>query len=168
MSITFTYNYKETLAPSTVMIVDEMVENGYELEEVLDFVDYFGEEYSEVIESIIDAVNDAGSGKSDLYDFIEDQGVENVEYFPTYYSLIEDHNPEAVAAFMSLFDVSDLHLFEETYEGYFDSKDNFVDYIIESYDANIPTWIVIDAESTWETALRFDYDEENGYYFRHL
>jgi hypothetical protein len=78
------------------MIVDELVDNGYELEEVLEFVDYFGEEYSEVIESIIDTVNDAGSGKSDLYDFIENQGVENVEHFPTYWSLIEDYNPNAV------------------------------------------------------------------------
>jgi hypothetical protein len=36
------------------------------------------------------------------------------------------------------------------------------------FDLNIPTWIVIDVEATWETALRFDYYEENGYYFRHL
>jgi hypothetical protein len=73
-----------------------------------------------------------------------------------------------VEAFMSMFDVSDLNLFEETYEGCFDSKDDFVDYFITMFDLNIPTWIVIDVEATWETALRFDYYEENGYYFRHL
>ena len=166
MSITLTDNYKETLAPSTVMIVDELVENGYELEEVLVFVDYFGEEFSEVLESIIDMENDTGAGKSEVYDFIQEHGINNLEHFAEYWRLLDDNEQEAIDAFISLYDVSELNNFDDYYYGEFRDVREFVEHTLEMEGTEIPSWVEVDYDATWECSLRFDYDEENGYYFR--
>jgi hypoxanthine phosphoribosyltransferase len=168
MTITYTSNYQETLSEETVKIVDELVESGYNLNEVLEYIDYFGEDYANVIELLIDAVNDNGSTKNELYEFVDEYGYNNVEYFGEYVRLLEDYSQEAVAAFINCFDVSDISLFEETYEGAFDSLEDFVYYILEQGEYNIPNWVVVDAEKTWNSALRFEYYEDDEYYFRHL
>ena len=166
MSITLTDNYKETLAPSTVMIVDELVENGYELEEVLVFVDYFGEEFSEVLESIIDMENDTGAGKSEVYDFIQEHGINNLEHFVEYWRLLDVHYQGPIDAFISLYGVNHLHNYDDYYFGEFRDVREFVEYVLEMEGTEIPSWVEVDYDATWECSLRHDYDEENGYYFR--
>jgi hypothetical protein len=44
--------------------------------------------------------------------------------------------------------------------------DDFVENYIENIGETIPSWICVDYEATWNASLRFDYTEENGYYFR--
>jgi hypothetical protein len=166
MSITLTDTYKETLAPSTVMIVNELVENGYELEEVLEFVDYFGEEFSEVVESIIDMVNDTAAGKSDVYEFIQEHGINNLEHFAEYWRLLDVHYQGPIDAFIRLYDVSELDNFDDYYYGEFCDVREFVEHLLEMEGTEIPSWIVVDYDAVWEYSLRHDYDEENGYYFR--
>jgi hypothetical protein len=166
MSITLTDTYKETLAPSTVMIVNELVENGYELEEVLEFVDYFGEEFSEVVESIIDMVNDTAAGKSDVYDFIQEHGINNLEHFAEYWRLLDVHYQGPIDAFIRLYDVNQLDNFDDYYYGEFCDVREFVEHLLELEGTEIPSWVEVDYDATWECSLRHDYDEENGYYFR--
>jgi len=166
MSVTLTANYKETLTPEIVAIVDDLVENDYDLEEVLTVLDYFGEEYQENLEQILEVLEDTGASKSDLYDYLEEQGVDELEYFDKYQELMENYDEDAVKAFLSLYSISDLHAFEECYEGHYDDVEAFVDNFMENSGEEIPTWIVIDYEATWNYSLRHDYNEENGYYFR--
>jgi hypothetical protein len=166
MSITLTANYKETLTPEIVAIVDDLVENDYDLEEVLTVLDYFGEQYSEHLEAILEMLEDTGASKSDLYDYLEEQGVDELEFFDKYQELNENYDEGAVKAFLSMYSVSDLHHFEECYEGEFDRVEDFVENYLENLGEEIPSWIVVDYEATWNASLRFDYDEENGYYFR--
>jgi hypothetical protein len=168
MSITLTSNYQEVLPAAIVEIVDELIENDYTLEEVLKYVDYFGVENAVYLQELIDVVENTGSTLNELYDFAEEYGYDNIQYFEDYVGLLNSYHEEAIKAFIECFDVSDLQHFEETYEGCFESTDDFVDYVLEQGDYNIPDWICVDANATWNSALRFDYYEEDGYYFRHL
>ena len=166
MAITLSATYKETLPAEVVAIVDEMVEDGYELDDLLTVLDYFGEEYYENLVSIFEMLEDTGASKSDLYDYIEEQGIDELEFFDKYQEMMDNYDEGAVKAFLSMYSVSDLHHFEDAYEGYFDRVEDFVENYMENMGENIPSWISIDYEATWNASLRFDYDEEDGYYFR--
>jgi hypothetical protein len=166
MSITLSTNYKETVAPEIVAIVDELVEDGYELEEVLSVLDYFGEEYQENLKEIFEELENTGALKEELYDYLEEQGIDELGYFEHYQEVMSNYDENAVNAFLSLYSVSDLHAFEESYEGQFDDVRDFVENYLENLGENIPSWIVVDYEATWNASLRFDYNEEDGYYFR--
>jgi hypothetical protein len=166
MSITLSDNYKETVAPEIVAIVDELVEDGYELEEVLSVLDYFGEKYQENLKEIFEELENTGALKEELYDYLEEQGIDELGYFEQYQEVMSNYDENAVNAFLSLYSVSDLHAFEESYEGHCDDVRDFVENYLEMLGENIPSWIVVDYEATWNASLRFDYNEEDGYYFR--
>jgi hypothetical protein len=166
MSITLSTNYKETVAPEIVTIVDELVEDGYDLEEVLSVLDYFGEKYQENLKEIFEELENTGALKEELYDYIEEQGVDELGYFEQYQEVMSNYDENAVTAFLSMYSVSDLHAFEESYEGQFDNVRDFVEYILDTVGEEIPSWITVDYEATWNASLRFDYNEEDGYYFR--
>jgi hypothetical protein len=166
MSITLSTNYKETLPAEIVAIVDNLVENGYDLEDILITLDYFGAYYYENLVSIFEILEDTGASKSDLYDYLEEQGIGELEFFDKYQEMMENYDEGAVKAFLSLYSVIDLHAFEEAYEGHYDRVEDFVENYLEMLGENIPSWIVVDYEATWNASLRFDYNEEDGYYFR--
>ena len=166
MSITLSTNYKETLPAEIVAIVDNLVENGYDLEDILITLDYFGAYYYENLVSIFEILEDTGASKSDLYDYLEEQGIDELGYFEQYQEVMSNYDENAVNAFLSLYSVSDLHAFEEAYEGHYDRVEDFVENYLEMLGENIPSWIVVDYEATWNASLRFDYNEEDGYYFR--
>jgi hypothetical protein len=166
MSITLSTNYKETVAPEIVTIVDELVEDGYDLEEVLSVLDYFGEEYQENLREIFEELENTGALKEELYDYLEEQGIDELGYFEQYQEVMSNYDENAVNAFLSMYSVSDLHAFEESYEGHYDDVRDFVENYLEMLGENIPSWIVVDYEATWNASLRFDYNEEDGYYFR--
>jgi hypothetical protein len=58
--------------------------------------------------------------------------------------------------------------FEEAYEGEFDSEAHFTEEMIANMGENIPSWIVIDYQETWDSMLRFDYWEEDNYFFQNI
>lgn len=167
MTITLTANYKETLAPEIVEIVDKLVDEGYELEEVLTVYDYFGDEYAENLADIVDILVNTDTSKSDLYDFMEEYSVDDLEYFEKYQELREDYDSAAVNAYISLncSSLSCVDSFEDEYRGQFDSHREFIEDLMDNTGEQIPGWIHIDYDSTWECELRHDYDEEDGYYF---
>lgn len=166
MSITLTANYKETLSPKVVEVIDGLIENGYDLEDLLTIVDYFGEDYQENLEEILDVLEDTGANNSDLFDYLEEWGSDNLEYFAKYWELLDDHNEGAIEAFCHLWGPEDLEHFEDSYSGYYSTDADFAESICEGLlDHNFPSWIVIDWEATWNSSLRYDYSEHDGHYF---
>lgn len=55
---------------------------------------------------------------------------------------------------------------DDCYVGEYSSIRDFVEEQIEAFVDDMPSWIAIDYEATWHSALRFDYVEEDGHYFR--
>lgn len=166
MPVTFTMNYPEVYSTETVEIIDELKEN-YDLKEILEFVDAYGEENIEYCEKYLDAVGEFDD-KELVDDFISANQISALDEFDTYSSLLDDYDSNAVNAFITIFGVEWLGYFEENYEGEFKDDADFVYEYLQRTDVDVPSWLEIDYQGTWDKSLRFDFVEENGYYFRNF
>jgi hypothetical protein len=143
MPITLTANYRETLAPETITVLEELCgEDGeggaYCLEDALIFID----EYSE----------------SDF-----------VEYYEEYIELGEEYTFPAVEAWISHAGLSDLEHFEAAYIGeYLNPRNMAEEYFTECTCEldRLDYRIVIDWEATSEYLLDQEVDRVGDYYFR--
>ena len=135
MPVTMTSNYKEVFSKEVVEKIEELSEYSYELDELIDFVDTYGEDKIEYVEDYLDAVNNiyCDDGKAVIDRWVDDNGIEYVQGC------------------------------DELYQGNYESVEQFIDDC-ELIDADIPSWLVIDYEATWDSALRFDYDKVEGRY----
>ncbi len=86
--------------------------------------------------------------------------------------VILEYNEPAIRAFMAVTGVQpeevEYDVFQSCYMGQFDSHAEFVKYCIDNFSEHkMPSWVVIDYERTWSYNLCHDYDEYDGYYFKH-
>ena len=99
---------------------------------------------------------------NDMCDFIESFGeTEFLTHYETYHRLVEDYGMELVDNFANTFDIDTIPHFEEMYQGQFETGANFAEHICEElgYIKDLPSWVAVDWESTWENALSLDYTE---------
>ena len=97
---------------------------------------------------------------NDMCDFIEEHGEENFrDYYETYSKLVDDYE-EVVDEFIEDFDVSAVENFEEMYQGQYESGADFAEQLCQDcgyITRELPSWIEIDWEKTWDNALSYDY-----------
>ena len=105
---------------------------------------------------------------NDMVDFIKEHSEEEfVHHYETYNRLCEDYGQNLVDEFIEDFDVSTIENFEDMYQGQYNSGADFAKQIatdcgyIKSYQGDLPSWIEIDWEKTWDN-LSYDYTELLG------
>ena len=105
---------------------------------------------------------------NDMVDFIKEYSEEEfVHHYETYNRLCEDYGQNLVDEFIEDFDVSTIENFEDMYQGQYNSGADFAKQIatdcgyIKSYQGDLPSWIEIDWEKTWDN-LSYDYTELIG------
>ena len=106
--------------------------------------------------------------QADMYDFIVAYSEEEfVTYYEQYVDLGDTFNFEAVDAFLEWFELADLDRFEDAFFGAYDSPAQFAEDIAEQCGEtdNLPGWIVIDWQASWDRNLQFDYIFEDGFIF---
>ena len=137
IAMTATATYKETLKPATVEFIEEnCIEGEYALDDALEFIDEHGED---------DFLT--------FYDIYIEQG-ERCGY-------------DTVDAFIKENGIVNVESCQDAFVGCYSSEAAFVEEYIEEFsDTEIPAWLVIDYQMTWEASLRFDYDFVDGYVFR--
>ena len=130
MPVTLSSNYKEVFSKEVVEKIEELSEYSYELDELIDFVDTYGEDKFEYVEAYLDAINNIGidDAKEVIDNYVDSNGIEYVEGV------------------------------DELYMGNYQSVEEFIDEL-ELIDYDIPSWLVIDYERTWDSAIRFDYEK---------
>ena len=99
---------------------------------------------------------------NDMCDFIESYGEEAfVEHYETYNRLCDDYSMELVDNFANYFDIDTIPNFEDMYQGQHETGANFAENICEElgYIRDLPPWVAVDWEKTWEDALSNDYVE---------
>ena len=163
MAVTFSSNYKEVFPEDTVTIIEELKEE-YQLTEILEVLDVFGDEWSQAqLEDILNIED-----KNALYEFLQEHGNTSLEYYEKFVELCDDYDEGSVKAYIECVGIDYLYEFEEAYRGHFDSVRQFIDEYLDSTCTEIPSWLRVDYEATWNSSLRHDYLEENGYYFRRI
>ena len=130
MPVTLSSNYKEVFSKEVVEKIEELSEYSYELDDLIEFVDTYGEDKFEYVEDYLDVVNNIFcDDPKDVVDrYVEETGIEYIQGA------------------------------DEMYEGNYESVEQFIDDR-ELIDHEIPSWIVIDYEATWDSALRFDFEK---------
>ena len=103
---------------------------------------------------------------NDMCDFIENYGeTEFLTYYETYHRLVDDYGQNLVDEFANHYDVDTVEHFEDMYEGQFDSGADFAEQIATDcgyITRDLPSWIEIDWQKTWDNALSYDYTELIG------
>ena len=137
MAITMTANYKETLSPLTVEFIEEnCIEGEYALDDALEFIDEHGED---------DFLT--------FYDIYIEQG--------------EKAGYDVVDAFIKEYGIVNVESCENAFIDCYSSEADFVaDYLENVLEVDIPCWVAVDYQATWDSSVRFDYDFVDGYVFR--
>ena len=103
---------------------------------------------------------------NEMCDFIEKYGeTEFQTYYETYHKLVDDYGKELVDEFAEHYDVDTVEHFDEMYQGQFTSGGEFAEVIASDcgyVSRDMPSWIEIDWEKTWDKALSYDYTELIG------
>ena len=134
MSITLTANYKETLSTATVEKIDELLEDNYALDDILEFIDQYSEEdFVSYYEAYVDQGEEIGYDVVDA--FINENGIDNVEHA------------------------------QDAYRGQYDSEADFAEEFTTEIHGEMPSFVVIDWQATWDTNLTYDFDFVDGFVF---
>ena len=103
---------------------------------------------------------------NEMCDFIENYGqTEFLTYYETYHRLVDDYGQNLVDEFAEEFDVDSVEHFEDMFQGQFTSGGEFAEVIASDcgyVSRELPSWIEIDWEKTWDKALSYDYTELIG------
>ena len=127
MSITLTANYKETLNTQTVEKIDELLDENYALDDILEFIDSHNEDdFVAYYEEYVRCGEAIGYEAVDA--LIQEMGC---------VSYIEDC--------------------DERYQGCFHNEAEFAEAFYDEMGNNVPEGIVVDWDATWEQSLRYDY-----------
>ena len=135
MSVTLQVNYKEVFAIETVEKIDELLEDNYALDDILEFVDQ--------------------NSEKDLVSFYED-----------YCTAGEKIGYDVVDAFVKYHgDMSYVEFVEEAFRGVYHDGATFAEEYYEDVYGDVPSFLVVDWEATWEQSLSYDFDLIDGYVF---
>ena len=135
MSVTLSTNYKEIFAAETISKIDEFLEDNYALDDILEFIDANSEE-----------------------DF--------VSFYQEYVLQGERIGYDVVDAFVGYHGISCVEYAEDAFRGSYDSEADFAEeYTNEVYGIDIPSFIVVDWQATWDHNLRYDFDFIDGFVF---
>ena len=100
----------------------------------------------------------------DAKGILPSQQEEEAEYSELREELNNQYGEDAVDAFLELYDEEYLDRFEDSYVGEYRNGAQFAEEMCGDM-VDVPSYIIIDWESTWECGLRYDYTEENGFFF---
>ena len=109
-----------------------------------------------------------GHDKDEMQEFIETHGHKDfVLYYEDYTRMVEYYDQETVDSFIEVFDLMDVEHLQDAYHGRFDSEAEFAEnFLNDCYGMpDMPYWVAIDWEKTWDDGLSWDYTFSNGYVF---
>ena len=140
--------YKELIKKDTIKIGQDV--------EMTDSV-------TELFNELVDDGNDA----DDLQAFIDEHGKSNfVDYIEEYLQAVDQYDEDAVAAFLDIFDIDSIGSFCDAYQGHYNDGAEFAESLVsDCYSMEMPSWVEVDWQKTWDNALSYDYSESDGYIF---
>lgn len=103
----------------------------------------------------------------DALEFIATHGEKNlVNHYDDYIIMGEKIGYDVVDAFVSINDISDVDHAQDAFVGCYSSGADFAEEYYEQTETHeVPSYIIVDWEATWESNLRYDFDFINGYVF---
>ena len=122
----------------------------------------------EHVQEHLEGLLEDGHDKDEMKEFIETHGNSDfLCYYEDYARMVDEFDQETVDAFLEEFDLMDVEHLKDAYHGRFDSEAEFAEtFVNDCYGLpDMPYWISIDWEKTWDDGLSWDYTFNNGYVF---
>ena len=140
--------YKELIKKDTIKIGEDV--------EMTDSV-------TELFNELVDDGNDA----DDLQAFIDEHGKSNfTDYIEEYLQKVDEYGEEVVAAFLGIFDIDCIGSLSDAYQGEYTDGAEFAESLVsDCYSMEMPSWVEVDWQATWDNALSYDYSESDGHIF---
>ena len=149
---------------------DEMQAQGASKTEIVLACGYVKEDgkaaYVAFYENLLAAKYPNGLPKAEWEDVETELQFDSEEEEEKFQELCEDYPQKAVEIYYE--NIGNFDDFEKAYEGEFDSEAHFTEHWTVEMGDNIPSYIVIDYQATWDTTLRYNYWEEDNYFFRNI
>jgi hypothetical protein len=103
----------------------------------------------------------------DIYNFIEEYGEDALENcYEDYCEYGDEYSYEAVDAFCSEFGVENIGNFQDAYYGEYETPEIFVEnYVNDTESTQVPDYLVIDWEATWNSSFQYDFCFVEGFIF---
>ena len=115
--------------------------------------------YPEELQELLDEVYDVELAN----EFIENHGeTEFLTYYEKYEELVREYGRNLIDEFAEHYDVDTVEHFEDMYQGQYDSGAEFAEEIASDcgyVSRDMPSWIEIDWQKTWDNALSYDYTQ---------
>lgn len=120
-----------------------------------------------VLSKVNELNRDEGYPLNDIREFIEEFGYNNFisGYYETWADLTDHYDNEAIVAFVEGNGIENIESFEDAYCGQYGNLHEVVEVLLEIEEVDVPDFVVIDHEATWEANLRHDYTFEGGFLF---
>ena len=140
--------YKELIKKDTIKIGEDV--------EMTDSV-------TELFNELVDDGNDA----DDLQAFVDEHGKSNfVDYIEEYLQAVDQYGEEVVAAFLDIFDIDSIGSLSDAYQGEYTDGAEFAESLVsDCYSMDMPSWVEVDWQATWDNSLSYDYSESDGHIF---
>ena len=106
---------------------------------------------------------------NDMVDFIKKYGEEQFrDNYDEYQRQVDELGIEPVEAFIEVFSIDDVANVVDSYQGSYYSGADFAEQLCQDcgyITRELPSWIEIDWQKTWDNALSYDYTEIDGHIF---
>jgi hypothetical protein len=135
MPVTLQVNYKEIFSAEVVEKVDQLVEDNYALDDILEFID---NNSAEDFISYYEEYCTAG----------ENIGYDVVDAFVKYHG-----------------DMGYVENVEDAFRGVYYDEETFAEEYYSEIYGDVPAFLVVDWEQTWKQSLSYDFDFVDGYVF---
>ena len=127
-------------------------------------------EDAEMTDSVTELFNelvDDGNDADDLQAFIDEHGKSNfVDYIEEYLQAVDEYGEDVVSAFLDVFDIDSIGSLSDAYQGRYTDGAEFAESIVsECYSMEMPSWVEVDWQKTWDNSLSYDYSESDGHIF---
>ena len=124
-------------------------------------------EYSDETIELIDELVADGNDHDVLENFIEEHGESQfIEYIEEYLQAVDEYDEDVVSAFLDVFDIDSIGSLSDAYQGRYDSGAEFAESLVsDCYSMDMPSWVEVDWQKTWDNALSYDYCESDGHIF---
>ena len=124
-------------------------------------------EYNDETKELIDELVDDGNEIEVLEDFIKEHGESYFQsYIEDYLQAVDEYGEEVVSAFLDIFDIDSIGSLSDAYQGDYENGASFAESLVnDCYSMEMPSWVEVDWQATWDNALSYDYSESDGHIF---
>ena len=118
--------------------------------------------FTSFYEAILEArgITTAQREKEEILEAYQDS-----EELETLKELLEDYSAEAIQAFVECFGCGMLEDFTDSYQGEMSGAEFAQQFTEDCWCLDIPGFVEVDWQATWENLERYDYSEQDGFIF---